>query len=614
MSRLIRREQPDCIISFLESANFAATLAAMLAGALSRLTVSVHEAPENLKFRHRFAIPLFYPLPGRVVAVSQGVADVLFRRGVPRRKLAWIPNPAPTIKTQAAMKDAGPMPRPSRYILSVGTIRRTKGFDRLVAAFASVRDPGLHLVILGDGRERVARELRLQAKALGVAERVHLPGPTDNLEPWYRHAQCFVSSSRAEAWPIVLMESMAYGCPVVSFDCNYGPREIIKHGISGILVEQGNVAALATAIQQLVTSASERKRLAKAGLQAVSAFALSKVSDMWLQQFESKSPRKETSARISGGSERRGRMKMLLLTTSGQLQDNSLRDRLLAEACELTAVHLTGRQQKRLWWHLRGLDFARYDAVLANLQIKRFRRQLRFMRRIPNLFCYELDACQNYIPSSKWHGAYAEFFGRRLPSATVLCTGFNVARKLAAEGVNARYVPKGYDHERVRTLETQRERDVALGFIGRLEHPVYAERRAFLEDLRASHGLQLLRTDPGPGYVEALNRIRFFVSADIGLGEYMAKNFEAMGAGCLVCAYRQGGGEEEALGLVDMQNILLYSSKEELLGKLAALAKDPGKQAKIQQAGMAHAREHLSFAAQTKAILSCMTAQPENRQ
>ena len=169
-------------------------------------------------------------------------------------------------------------------------------------------------------------------------------------------------------------------------------------------------------------------------------------------------------------------MKALLLTTSGQLQDNGLRDRLLAEACELTAVHLTGRQQKRLWWHLRGLDFARYDAVLANLQIKRFRRQLRFMRRIPNLFCYELDACQNYIPSSKWHGAYAEFFGRRLPSATVLCTGFNVARKLAA------------------------------------------------------------------------------------------------------------------------------------------LAKDPGKQAKIQQAGMAHAREHLSYAAQAKAILSCMAAQLGSRQ
>ena len=147
-----------------------------------------------------------------------------------------------------------------------------------------------------------------------------------------------------------------------------------------------------------------------------------------------------------------------------------------------------------------------------------------------------------------------------------------------------------------------------MGFIGRLEHPVYAERRVFLESLRDSHGLQILRTAPGSKYVKTLNRIRFFVTADIGLGEHMAKNFEAMAAGCIVCAYRQGEDEENALGLVDMQNIVLYSSKQELLDKLAALTNSPDKCAAIQQAAVAHARENLSYAAQVRAIIECMSA------
>ena len=146
-----------------------------------------------------------------------------------------------------------------------------------------------------------------------------------------------------------------------------------------------------------------------------------------------------------------------------------------------------------------------------------------------------------------------------------------------------------------------------MGFIGRLKHNVYSRRKAFLESLSQSHGLAVMRTEPGDEYVAMLNRIRFFVSADIGLGEYMQKNFEAMGAGCVVCAWRQGA-EDDALGLRDMENIVLYSSRDELLEKIARLKADPAKQAAIQAAGEAHARDNLSFAAQAEAIYSNMRA------
>ena len=67
----------------------------------------------------------------------------------------------------------------------------------------------------------------------------------------------------------------------------------------------------------------------------------------------------------------------------------------------------------------------------------------------------------------------------------------------------------------------------------------------------------------------------FFVSADVGMGEYMIKNFEAMACGCVLLAYDQGEEENRALGFVDMENLVLYRTVVELRDKLAQLRADP---------------------------------------
>jgi glycosyltransferase involved in cell wall biosynthesis len=83
------------------------------------------------------------------------------------------------------------------------------------------------------------------------------------------------------------------------------------------------------------------------------------------------------------------------------------------------------------------------------------------------------------------------------------------------------------------------------------------------------------RTKSGEEYCDTLNRIRFFVSADVGMGEYMIKNFEAMACGCVLFAYDQGDAENRALGLQDMQNVVFYSDIPQLQSKLAILRRDP---------------------------------------
>ncbi|WP_202985136.1 glycosyltransferase, partial [Klebsiella pneumoniae] len=85
----------------------------------------------------------------------------------------------------------------------------------------------------------------------------------------------------------------------------------------------------------------------------------------------------------------------------------------------------------------------------------------------------------------------------------------------------------------------------------------------------------MTRTKSGEDYCNTLNRIRFFVSADVGMGEYMIKNFEAMACGCVLLAYDQGEEENRALGLQDMHNVVFYDSIPTLQEKLRRLRANP---------------------------------------
>ena len=279
---LMRRERPDHIITFMESANFPATLAAALSGNLAKLSVSVRNDPSRFTALQRTLLPIIYRLPARVVAVSKGVALALNGMGVPTAKVAVIPNPVkvpPTPPEPYVRPEQPPLAEP--FILAVGRLHKQKGFDQLLAAFAALQHPKLNLVILGEGRER--RNLEALARQLGIDARVHMPGTTNDTTPWYRAAACFVLSSRHEGWPNVLMEAMANGCPAISFNCPFGPDEILEGGRHGILVEAGNISALTLALASFINAPEvERARFALAGPQRALHFDLPSIAAQWL--------------------------------------------------------------------------------------------------------------------------------------------------------------------------------------------------------------------------------------------------------------------------------------------------------------------------------------------
>ncbi|MEJ5863243.1 glycosyltransferase family protein [Pseudomonas farsensis] len=298
-------------------------------------------------------------------------------------------------------------------------------------------------------------------------------------------------------------------------------------------------------------------------------------------------------------------MKVLFLVQKDQ---RAILDRLydgIAAACECDIRWLSDAEQADLRGYFRAhVQAQQYDRIVSFLRFKKEIRQLRFIRTIPNLVILEHDAYQNYIPC-KYTGKFSEYY-RRVPWARVIASGAVVTRRLRDEGFDAVFVPKGYDQALLRN--ENRERDIELAFVGSLRSVAYSGRKAMLESIAAVEPLLITRTKSGDEYSQTLSRIRYFVSADVGMGEYMIKNFEAMACGCVLFAFDQGEEENQALGFVDMQNIVLYRDVAQLREKLAVLRADPALAARISHNGQQLAEQRFTFHAIGQAIVEAMRA------
>ena len=279
VTRLLVRERPDWIVSFMEPANFPTAIAASLAGLRRRAVVSVHHDPLALPRMRQLLMRWIYLLPNHVVSVSQGVKMALCAIGVKSTKISVIPNPV-DIRSGMALR---PRPLDERYVLGAGRFRPEKGFDRLLKAFALLDRQDLRLVILGDGVEPERIRLWRLANALGIDSNLQLPGFVSDVDRWYQNAECFVLSSRSEAWGMVLLEAMVNGCPVISFDCPYGPSEIVEDGHSGLLVTDGDIYGLANAIGSVLNDRKLRLRLINGGGARVRAFNTPDLAERWIR-------------------------------------------------------------------------------------------------------------------------------------------------------------------------------------------------------------------------------------------------------------------------------------------------------------------------------------------
>ncbi|MEM9622220.1 MAG: glycosyltransferase [Pseudomonadota bacterium] len=264
-------------------------------------------------------------------------------------------------------------------------------------------------------------------------------------------------------------------------------------------------------------------------------------------------------------------MRVLAITYSTRVPDNSRLYESLGQNVDLQHMQIDRTQALQLDRTLAAIDLLAFDRVVIELRAKHVMRHWRTLWQIPNLVLFEEDTWQNYASFGKNRNYFTKYFKAAQPSR-ILHSGFTVARKTRELGYDSCFLPKGFDGGRLRNIGL--ERDIELGFVGRVKHKNYVPRKKFLEHMHSTAGLQLLRTYSHDEYLNTLNRIRFFISADIEFGEHMIKNFEAMACGCVLFAYRQGE-DDQALGLVDMETAVLFSDYDELNSKIAQLRDNP---------------------------------------
>lgn len=171
---------------------------------------------------------------------------------------------------------AGTVSLPDRYVVAVGRVVRTKGFDLLLEAFAAAGLPDVALVVGGDGPELAG--LAARGRELGVP--LHLPGRLDRgaVVAAMAGALAVVVPSRVEAFGIVVLEGWRSGAPVV-VTSRGGPADLVTDGVDGLVVDPQDTAALAEALRLVVTDVAAARRMGAAGRATVEAFTWDRVVD-----------------------------------------------------------------------------------------------------------------------------------------------------------------------------------------------------------------------------------------------------------------------------------------------------------------------------------------------
>jgi len=282
----LRAMQSGVAVSFLTNVNVAALLAGCCLG--KPVIVCERSYPPQLpvglvwSWLRRWT----YPLASRVAMLtSEGVGWL--QREIPRARGVVMPNPVPyplPVNTPE-VQPIDVVQTDRKVLLAVGRMSEEKGFSGLIEVFASLAEQCAEwdLVILGDGPLRPVLEQQVQAGGLGT--RVLMPGRVGNVGAWYERADLYVLSSRVEGFPNTLGEAMAHGCAAVSYDCDTGPRDLIRHEVDGLLVPPGEQAALASALGRLMQDDTLRVQLAVRALEVRTRYSMQRVLSLWDELF-----------------------------------------------------------------------------------------------------------------------------------------------------------------------------------------------------------------------------------------------------------------------------------------------------------------------------------------
>ena len=285
LRRVLRQIKPDIALGMMTGANVLLALAALgLPGLRTIGAERIHPPQMPLDYLWETLRHYSYRFLNAVtVLTSEG--EVWIKNNTYAQKISLIPN-AVTYPLLAQEPRIKPNATERKILLAVGRLDKQKGFDLLIECLANLSSkyPDWDLIILGEGSLRSALEKKIHD--LDLEKRIFLPGSVGNMGEWYESADLYVMSSRFEGFPNTLVEAMAYGLPAVSFDCDTGPRDIIRHEVDGLLVPVGDTVVLTTALDRLMGDKELRIRFSKYAVEVRERFSMEKIAGLWDQLFK----------------------------------------------------------------------------------------------------------------------------------------------------------------------------------------------------------------------------------------------------------------------------------------------------------------------------------------
>ena len=262
LARLIRKKNPDLILSALPHANSVAILAKKLSGKKIKLVISERNTYSQESFQPnlkniilKYLMRKLYKNADAIITVSDGVRESLinFMR-INNKNYFSIPNPCDSkeIKAKANLpiNDEWFLSSDVPVVIAVGRLTKQKDFSSLIKSFAIViKKTKARLLILGEGEER--NSLEILAKSLKLSNELFcMPGFKTNPFKYIKASSLFVLSSRWEGFPNVLLQAIACNCKIISTNCQSGPLEILDGGKYGDIIPVGDIEAMANSINR----------------------------------------------------------------------------------------------------------------------------------------------------------------------------------------------------------------------------------------------------------------------------------------------------------------------------------------------------------------------------
>lgn len=275
LRKAIKATTPDVALCFFEPLNVRVLMACF--GLSFPIVVMEQTHPGQISFgafwegwRKRV-----YPQAAALVNLTEDASGWCRERFNVKRH-AVIPNPVLPPSRFADLAHGGP-----KKVIAAGRLEDQKGFDMLIPAFAHIADahPDWELVIWGEGTNRA--DLESQVRQLGMEDRISLPGWTNEMQARMAESDLFVLSSRYEGFGNVVAEALAVGLPVVSFDCESGPGDIVRHEIDGLLVQPNDVFELSKSLAHLMGDDELRLLYGKRAVEAQERFSIERTMEKW---------------------------------------------------------------------------------------------------------------------------------------------------------------------------------------------------------------------------------------------------------------------------------------------------------------------------------------------